>query len=97
MLKILIGWIVKSKAAKAGAGVIGGSTILTAVIWPLFTFQTQKVDAQFIRVDKEIRQYVDLKHENVMIEVKYLRQGQGEIKELLKITNKRLYQLKRGN
>lgn len=108
MLKLLIGWIVKSKVAKVGGGLIGGSTVLTAVIWPLFTFQAGKVDAQFISADKEIRQYVDLKHENVLIELNlrhenvlielgHFKAGQGEIKELLKITNQRLYILNKGN
>lgn len=97
MLKLLMGWIVKTKTAKTGASILGGSTLLAAIIWPIFTYQSAKVDAQIIMVNKQVREYVDLKHENVMVEVKYLRQGQSEIKELLKITNKRLYQLKRSN
>lgn len=95
MLKIFIGWIMASKAAKVSASLFGGSTLLTAIIWPLFTYHSTQVDAKILHTEKVVREYVDLNLLNVGTKINNLKAGQTEIKDLLKITNKRLYELKK--
>lgn len=94
----------KSKAVKVTAGILGGGSLLTGLIWPLFTYQASVVDAKIFTVNDKIkvqerilREYVDLNNQNLETKINNLSNGQVDIKKLLEITNKRLYELKNNN
>ncbi len=104
MWKAILGWIVKSKGAKVGGGVLGGSGVLAALI-AYGDVQVKRVDYKIEAKDAMVRQYVDLKDQNLLIEIGHLKEGQlelkrsfragqNEVKDLLKIMNTRLFDMK---
>lgn len=92
----LIAWMLKSKIAKAGTGVVGGSGIV-ALLLTYFNGQIDRVHQKIDKKDFAIRSYVDTKHENVLIEVRNLKEGQTDLKTILLRLDKRLYEMRGGN
>lgn len=89
----LLGLILKSKVAKIAGSVVGAGAGLTTILWQTMVWQADQVDAKIKATDKIVREYVDAKHTEVLIEVKHLKSGQGEMKSLLQTIDKRVYDL----
>ncbi len=90
MLKIL-GWILDKKAgaAKIGAGLGGAGGILILVM-----FLHDDVSLKIDRAEARSKEYVNQKEITISKELKHLRSGQSEIKDTLKIIERRVYELK---
>lgn len=79
----VLGVAVKSKGAKVG-GIIGTSGGLIALIFGLHSDVTNKIEIQ----GAHAKEYTDLKIETVKTELRYLKDGQTEIKALILRLNK---------
>ncbi len=68
----ILGWIMKSKGAKVGGGIIGGSGVVAMLMG-------------FVNVKEEsLRQYVDSKHEIAIEKVINIKDDVSEIKSDVK-------------
>ena len=82
----LLGFFFKSKAGKVGSGAVGAGG-LVALVLSLHSDVVEKIQAAELQAVK----YVDAKHELVTKDIAYIRESQAEIKEMLKVIDKRLY------
>ena len=76
-------------AAKITSGLAGGGGIV-ALVFALHS----DIKTELKVGDNEVRQYVDMKIEKIDTKVDHLSKGQQEMKEMLKVIDKRLYDLK---
>ena len=90
MLIAILAWIAKSQGAKTAGAAAGGSIASVAILMGLLD---QKIDTRMIEGRKEIIQYVDNKHLLVLTKFNFMGDDISEIKELVKITNQRVYEL----
>lgn len=81
---------------KVGGGILGGSGAIL-IIFSFVTAEVSEVKATINKKDVEVRRYVDQRHENVLTEIRYLRDGQKEIKNLIQTLDKRVYELRQGD
>ena len=78
------------KAKQIGTGVAaGGSTLI--LVMNMFGARLDELNKKIDKQDTQIRQYVDFKNDQTIREMTYLRDGQAEIKEMLKVIESRLY------
>lgn len=82
----LLGLLFKSKAGKVGSGAVGAGG-LVALVLSLHSDVVEKIQAAELQAVK----YVDAKHELVTKDISYIKESQAEIKEMLKVIDKRLY------
>lgn len=83
-------WALKSKSAKLGTvGIAGGSGIV-ALLMNLHTDITTRIDV----AKSEVKAYVDVKNDFMQRDMSYIKESQSEIKDLLKLIDKRIYDLK---
>ncbi len=85
MLTTLLGWIVKSKAVKVGAGALGGSGAL-ALIFGLHYDIKQEVGIQ----KKDQKEYVHLVLEPLKVEIKNLNKDIVETKLMVRDLHKHM-------
>jgi len=85
MLGKLLTLFLNSKGAK---GAIGGGSAVALVI-----AASAMIDTRIDKVKASTKIYVDLKHEKVMVEVKHLKEGQIDMKKMLRTIDRRLYNL----
>lgn len=85
-------FVLKSKTAKFGGGALGGG-VLVSVLLTLHGDITGRIESAEART----KSYADMKHQMAIQEISHLRRGQEEIKSLLKVVNKRVYELKKEN
>lgn len=94
MFAAIITWMLQSQGAKAAGVVVGsaagGSVVSIAV---LFGMMDHSVDAKISANNIEIIRLVDMKDKVVSNEVKHVNKDIKEIKELVTITNQRVYEL----
>lgn len=84
----LLNRCIKSKAMKISSGLAGGGGIIIV----LLAFQGDYKE-RINKAEAATRLYVDQKYELLVKDTKYLKQGQDDIKDILKIIEKRLYEL----
>ena len=89
MAGALLGWCIKSKAVKVGGGILGGSGALILILG-LHASVNKRIDT--VKIGTQT--YVNQKHDLVTQQINHLKDGQREIKDMLKIIDKRLYNLK---
>lgn len=77
-------------ATKVGGGLVGGSGVIIVLI-----ALNAHLEAKIQGASDTSRLYVDSKHEVVMSEIESLKRGQKDIKDLLRVIDNRLYQLKK--
>jgi len=82
----------RSKGAKIGSSVVGGGSVLALAV----TFYTH-MTGQIEKSEAHTKLYVDQKYDLVAEQVKTLKGGQTEIKNMLIKMNDRLFELKTNN
>lgn len=90
MLKLILAWLINSNGAKTAGAAVAGSGITVAMLIGLLE---KNVDQKIESVNARVMHYVDRRHDQVSIDIKYIRENQVEIKELVKIINQRVYEL----
>ncbi len=86
MFVALLTWIVKSHGMKTASAAAGGSILSVAL---LMGVMDKNVDQKI----ETVVAYVDSRHDQVSTDIRYIKEDQGEIKDLLKIINQRVYEL----
>lgn len=79
MLSMFLGWVLKSKAVKVGAGALSGTGVL-ALIFNLHTDVTQKIEKQ----DVAHKEYVQMSIEPVQRDINNLVKEAAETKSLIR-------------
>jgi len=90
MFGALLTWIVKSQGAKTAGAAASGSVISVAV---LMGIMEKNVDLKIDSVNREIISYVDKRHDSVSSDIRYMKENQIEMKEIIKVINQRVYEL----
>ncbi len=75
----LIGWIMKTKAAKIGGSVLGGGGLI-ALVFGLH----QNVNSKIDRVEDRNKEHVQLLLEPVKTEIKHLKKEVKETKDMVR-------------
>ena len=89
MWSLLVSWLVKSKAAKVGAGVASGSGILGLVLG-LHYDVTNRID----KVKADRAEYVQLVLEPVNREISHVKDGIDETKDMVRDIHNHLLKTK---
>lgn len=89
-MTMLMGWVLKNQAAAKITGGLAGAGGVLSLIFALHSDIKQEMQD----ADMAVKQYVDLRIENIDNKASRLEDGQKEIKDLLKTIDKRLYDLK---
>ena len=84
MLLQILGWIMKSKAAKVGGGVIGGSSVLFAFVFGINKELKTDMNNKMIQMDKDHKAHVQLVLKPVQTEMKHLNIHIKETKEMVR-------------
>ena len=92
MIKAVLLWLSGSNTAKAaGATAAGGGVSMLVLLGAL----DHKLDNSLAEVKTEAERYVDVKHDNVLIQIEHIKENQVDIKKILRSIDSRVYQLKR--
>jgi len=84
VLYTILGWIMKSKVAKVGGGVIGGSGVLFALVFGLNKDLKTELNDKMREMDKSHKLYVQLVLKPVEIEIKHLNGHVKETKQMVR-------------
>ena len=93
MFSLIKSWIMKSKAAKVGAGALSGGSII-ALIFYLNTAVVAKVEKQKIELKDYVKEYVQMAIEPIKTEITNLKDIQKETKEMVRDIHKFLLKTK---
>lgn len=91
MLAKLFSIFCKGKGAKVTGGLAGTGGIF-AILFGLHTDISLKID----KAEANSKVYADSKHELIKQDVAHLREGQTDIKSMLKVIDQRLYNMKKA-
>lgn len=92
MWATLLGWLLKSKAIKAGAGAVGGSGLL-ALIFSLHTDVTTKIE----KVAVERKEYIELVLKPLEVKINNLKDSSNETKQMVRDIHAYLLDTKKKN
>ena len=94
-MSFLYEYIFQSNIAKTAGAAIGGSTISVGV---LMSILNASVDDKIDQVNSHMINYVDMKHENVLIEMRHMKELQIEMNTSIKNLDDRIFNMhKRKN
>ncbi len=88
-----IGDAIQSKGAKVGTGIAAGGTSLFLVV-TMLNGRLDEVNKRIDEKDKQIREYVDFRHDQVVREFGHVNDNQKEIKDILKVIEQRMYKIR---
>ena len=94
MLQALLMWLMNSNSMKTAGAAASGSIVSVVA---LMGFVDKNIDTRIESVNKNISRYVDSRHNQVSTDIKYIKENQKDMKQLLRIINDRLYNLKQGD
>lgn len=89
-MSFLYDYIIHSNIAKTAGAAIGGSTISVGVLMGILN---SSVDDKIDQVNSHMINYVDIKHESVLIEVRHMKELQIEMNASLKKLDGRIYNI----
>lgn len=82
--------LMASKGAKIGGGVVaGGGTLIVAL--NLLGARIDAVEKHVDDVKKEVKTYVDFKHDAVLLQLKFMNDRQLDMNDMLKTLGERMY------
>lgn len=82
MLARITGWIMKSKAVKIGGSILGGSGVLTLILF-LHTSVTGRIDSVEANSKEYTKEYVDLSLKPHDIEITHLKNDMSSTKSMV--------------
>ena len=90
VLARITGWIMKSKAAKVGGSILGGSGVLTLILF-LHTSVTGDIDKVEAQGKQYTKEYVDLSLKPFTVEMKNMKTEMGEMKGMVQDIHNHLF------
>lgn len=95
MMETLISWFLASKSAKIGASVGAGGGVIALILG-----LHQDIKLEIVETERRAKIYSELQSQSVKQEfgakLDHLKDGQNELKTLVKTIDQRLYDLKRS-
>ncbi len=88
--------VMASRRTKVGGGIVAGGATF-ALVMNLLGARLDDLDKKIEAKDKEIRTYVDLKHDSILLQLQYMNSREMEMTDLLKVINQRMYEEHKQN